>query len=223
MQVAIDGCKRLYAVDVNDEIKRIRSMKCMSKDKDFPKFMKYTHKIPVTKNGKDRPYEEIKNDRNRVAKRIDDDIVCPMNWMQERLEKIQGASTSDGTDILSLMAEKSKKAPTFNQMNKIRKIIEDYDSFTKHIIATNDFDDEDDLEILKTLEDKSEEVYQIVSKMKISFPTMYRMIEASFGYEGNTRNDRKYKNITKYTVKTMNVLYRANKDLFLSCFTSKKD
>jgi len=195
----------------------------MNRDKDYPKFMKFTHKIPVTKNGKERPYEEIKSDRNRVEKRIDENIVCPMNWMQERLEKIQGASTSDGVDIFGLMIEKPKKDPTRKQICKIRTIIEDYDAFTKHIIATNDFDDEDDLEIIRELENKSEEVYQVVSTMKISLPTMYRMIGASLGYEGKTRNDRKYKNITKYTIKTMNVLYRANKDLFLSCFLRERD
>jgi hypothetical protein len=57
-QVAIDGIKRQYAVDPNDEIARIRDMDCMKREKDYPLFMKYTHKIPVTKNGAERPYED---------------------------------------------------------------------------------------------------------------------------------------------------------------------
>jgi len=43
--------------------------------------MRYTHKIPVTHNGKERPQEEIKSDRKKVEKRIDNELICPMNWL----------------------------------------------------------------------------------------------------------------------------------------------
>lgn len=224
--MAIDGCKRIYAVNAEDEIKRIRSKECMNKDKDYPKFMKYTAKIPTTKNGKERDYSDIKADKRKVEKRIDPDIVCPMNWMQECLEKIQGLNSSNGIDIFSLMIEKPKKAPTFKQMNRIRDIVEEYDAFTRYMLTNNNYDDEDDFRNdsgVSLLKEKSEEVYEAVSKMKISLPTMYRLIEASLGYEGNTRNDRKYKKLTRYTTKTLNVLYRANPELFMSCFLKKKD
>ena len=193
-------------------------MECMSKDKDFPKFMKYTHKIPVTKNGKDRPYEEIKKDRNRVAKRIDNDIVCPMNWMQERLEKIQGASTSGGTDVCMYLIEKPKKSPTHSQMKKIRSIVEDYDSYCRHFISVSDCSDEEGLESMELIENKSQEVFEIVRNMKPTLATMYRLIESSLGYEGKVNTSKIYKNATKYTVKTLNILYRANREMFLSCF-----
>ena len=220
--MAIDGCKRIYAVSAEDEIKRIRSKECMNKDKDYPKFMKYTAKIPTTKNGKEREYDDIKADRRRVEKRIDPDIVCPMNWMQERLDKIQGLNSSNGIDIFSLMAEKPKKAKASNrQMNKIRKIVEDYDAFTKYILTNNNYEDEDDVrnnEGMSLLSNKSEEVYEAVSKMKINFITMHRLIEVSLEYDGHIIPRKRYDKATKYTTKTLNVLYRANRELFLSCF-----
>ena len=221
MQCAIDGCKRLYAVDVNDEIKRIRAQECMNKEKDFPKFMKYTHKIPVTKNGNERPYEEIKKDRNKVAKRIDDEIICPMNWMQECLDKIQGMTRIERLNILNFLVEKPKAHASHKQMSKIRRIIEDLDAFTRYYTFSDNLDYEEDNDNESLLINKSEEIYEAVSKMKIMFPTMYRLIETTFGYDSRARNDTKYKKATKYAIKTLNVLYRANKDLFLSCFIRK--
>ena len=205
-------------MDVNDEIKRIRAQKCMSMDKDYPKFMKYTHKIPVTKNGRDRDYAEIKKDRDRVAKRIDEDIVCPMNWMQECLDKIQMSPQTNTVDTLSFLVERPKAQATHLQMDKIRAIVEDLDAFTRRFLAVNDYDDGDD-DAFDLLVNKNEEIYQVVSKMKIAFPTMHRLISTSLGYDGAARNDRKYKQATKYAVKMLNVLYNAKKDMFLSCFT----
>lgn len=215
-QLAIDGCKKIFEINVNDEIKRIRSQKCMDKEKDFPKFMRYTHKIPITKNGKDRPYEEIKKDKDRVVKRIDNDIICPMNWLIECLEKIQGAGSPTGIDIKTLMVEKPKPKATDMQMRKIRKIIEDYDAFTiGYMYNDESFPTEYSESLLKN---KSEEVYEKISNMKISLSTMYRLIESCMGYNGRTNIDKVYKNATKYATKTLNVLHHSNRERFLSCF-----
>ena len=196
----------------------------MKTKQDYPKFMKYTHKITVTKNGKERSYDEIRKDRNRVERRIDKDMVCPMNWMQENLEKIQGMRINDCENILDYLTDKPEKDPTRKQMAKIRKIIEDYDAFIRRNTDNKDINnEEDESETIDVLESKADQVYNIVSKMKISLPTMYRLISSSLGYEGHTRNDRKYKKISKYTVRTLNVLYNSNQSLFLSCFTNEKD
>ena len=63
MQVAIDGCKRVFDVDANEEIARIRSQPCMNKDQDYPKFIQYTKEIPMTKNNKERPQSDIRKDK----------------------------------------------------------------------------------------------------------------------------------------------------------------
>jgi len=222
-QCAIDGCKRLYAVDVNDEIKRIRSMQCMSMDKDYPKFMKYTSKIPSVKNGKPRSNEDISKDKSKVENRIDNDIICPMNWMQENLEKIQMANNSNSEEIINYFSEKPKAKATSIQMNKIRKLVEGLDNFTRRYRTLVDLNDnsQEDFDILSELKSKYEETYKIVSSMKISFPTMYRLVESSLGYDFGSRLDRKYKNATKYTVKLLNVLYHGNKTLFLQCFSKE--
>lgn len=107
MQVIIDSCKRLYEIDGVKEIDRISKLPCMSMKKevidkngnkrmkkcDFPEFMKYTREIAVTKDGKELPQEDIEESKNKLKGRINKDLVCPMNWLQEWLDKIQGAST----------------------------------------------------------------------------------------------------------------------------------
>lgn len=220
MQVAIDGCKRLYAVDANDEIKRIRAQKCMNKDKDYPKFMKFTHKIPSTKNGKDRPYKDIAIDKKKLEKRIDKKIICPMNWMQDQLERIQGITTEDYVDDSFYLIKRPKARINNTQMNKIRNIVEEFDAFARRYSAMNQFDDDDDF-VDNTLIDKSEEVYEIVSKMKVNPATMHRLVESTLGYNNSVHKDKIYKKASKYALRTFNVLYRANKELFLGCFVRK--
>lgn len=120
MQVIIDSCKRLYEIDGVKEIDRISKLPCMSMKKevidkngnkrmkkcDFPEFMKYTREIAVTKDGKELPQEDIEESKNKLKGRINKDLVCPMNWLQEWLDKIQGASTKVNSRIFDRMCFK---------------------------------------------------------------------------------------------------------------------
>lgn len=215
-QLAIDGCKKVFAVNVNDDILRIRSQPCMKRKKDYPKFMQWTHDIPVTKNGKERPYEDIKKDKNRVKRRIDKDIICPMNWLEDCLDKIQGAEKSSYNDT----ADYFIKMPGYSDnrhVSKIRRIIEEYDGYTKRLLLllqdNPDYDDYYNLLMIKT-----EEVYDKISNIKTSRNTMNRLIGSVLGIDWGVRNEFKYKEATKYIRKTMNVLYKSNPKIFLENF-----
>lgn len=79
-QVIIDSCKRLYEIDGVKEIDRISKLPCMSMKKevidkngnvktvkcDFPQFMQYTREIKTTKDGKELPFEDIDESRNKL-------------------------------------------------------------------------------------------------------------------------------------------------------------
>ena len=218
MQCAIDGCKRVYAVNVADEIKRVRSMQCMNMEKDYPKFMRYTSKIPSVKNGKPRPHEDISRDKDKVDKRIDKDIVCPMNWMQDNLEKIQMAQYKYSEDINKFLVNRPKEKANDMQMKRIRSIIEEFDSLNRRLLSITDDNDDDDEnnDIMLALSLKTQEVFDVVSKMKMRFSTMYRLVESSLGCEYMVA--KRYKYASKYAIKTLNVLYHANPKMFLSCF-----
>jgi hypothetical protein len=216
MQCAIDGVKREYAVDPNDEIARIRDMKCMQRKKDFPLFMKYTHKIPVTKNGKERSYEDIKKDRDHVVKRIDKDIICPMNYLQTALDKIQGAPKKEAIDTAEFFV-KIKGTANNRQMSKIREMIEKYDAFVRYKMIYIQDKPENFDEILE----RTELLLEQIKKIKISAVTMNRLIETCLGVMGRANKDSQYSEAVKYMMRTFNILYQANKERFLSNFQKK--
>jgi len=178
--------------------------------------MKWTHKIPVTKNGKERPQEDIKAERNKVGKRIDEKLICPMNWLQDCLDKIQGASKDGFVDTKEFFVNNPGWANN-RQMSKIRKIVEDYDGYTKRLMGYLIDDIEDD-EILELLMLKTDETYEKLKGLKMSKITINRLVGSVIGIDMGINNDYKYKITSKYTRKMMNLLYNCNREYFLSCF-----
>lgn len=215
-QLAIDGCKRQFEVNVNDDLRRIRSQPCMKREKDFPYFMKWTKTVPLTKNGKDRSAEAIKNDKRKIAKRLDETIECPMNWLQPCLDKVQGTNKRNVVDTQKYFIVIPGRA-LGPQMSKIRNLIEDYDSYTKNIMAllTEDPDNDSYVDLLL---DKSEQLLSHLRTLRISKYTMNRLVGTVLGVDSGVRKDRQYKKSSKYVRKTLNVLYQTNKELFLNNF-----
>lgn len=228
-QVLIDGCKREYEVDGMKELDRISKMNCMSikkriKDKtgkekyikyDFPEFMKYTREIQISKNNKALPLEEIQKNRDKLKQRINPTLSCPMNWLEECLDKIQGASTVKTESITDYFIKMKGKANN-RQMTKIRKLIEDYDGIIKTLhITCND----KDLMLDKMIE-SSETLLLELNKIKIgNVITINRLVETALGIEAINGNNKK-ENITntKYCRKILNYLYKMNKNKFLMNF-----
>ena len=218
-QLAIDGCKKVFAVDVNNDIERIRSQECMKREKDYPEFMKWTHEIPVTKNGKERSYDDIRRDRNKVRKRVDSSIVCPMNWLEESLNKIQGVSKRDYVDTKDYFIKIPGEANR-HQASKIRKMIEEYDGYTKHLLfLMQDSPDVDDYFYLLLI--KTNDLLSTLNRMKISQYTINRLIGTVLGIDWGIQEENKYRQASKYVRKTLNVLYRNNREKFLKCFKNK--
>lgn len=215
-QLAIDGCKKVYSVDVNDDIQRIRSQPCMSHDKDYPAFMKYTHDIALTKNGKDRPREDIEKDKRKLKKRINPNIICPMNWVQERLDKIQGSSRSGIIDTKEYFIYMPGEANN-KQMTKIRKLVEEYDGYTKRMVAYLN-DDIDSRDMFEFLIMKTDEIMNEINKIKISKLTMNRLLSSVLGIDMGVKNNFKYKEASKYVRKMMNIMYRSDTLKFLENF-----
>lgn len=231
-QVAIDSCKREYEVDPITEIERIKNMECMNLTKeiidkngkvkkvkyDLPEFMKYTKEIKHTKNGKEIPYEEVKDKKNKIKSRINPDLECPMNWLQEILNNIQMAK-NENTIPTEEFFIKMDGVGNNRQIAKIRLLIEEYNLFVKDMLLS-----EDDNEILYDgLIEKSKEIINKLKCIKIgNIITINRLIETSLGIDkfNNNINTRKHRDF-KYTRKILNLLYRMDKDKFLINFIEK--
>lgn len=237
-QVLIDGIKRTFEVDAMSEIERIQNMPCMNRmrpkldksnnivldknnkpvmeRKDLPEFMKYVKEVPYTKNGKEIPYEEVKKSKDKIENRIDKDLICPMNWLVRRLGAIQGNRSSNNMDTKTFFIRKTGKADN-RQMGKIRKLIEDYDKWTKlHIKSKKYYYDEDDY--MDEFKEKSKEVLDAIKSCKISIITMNRLIGSVLGVEMQIGENKRYREASKYTRKMLNIMYRYDKEKFLSNF-----
>lgn len=216
-QLAIDGCKKVFSVNVNNDIARIRSQDCMKKEKGYPAFMKWTSKIPVTKNGKERTKEEIKKDQDRIKKRINSDLICPMNWLQDCLDQIQGLEKKNIVDTKNYFIKLTGNIGSSYQTSKIKKIISDYDGYTKRLLLLS-FDDPENEDYYELLLLKSKEVLESLKKYKISKVAMNHLIGAALGVDFGVRNDRKYGEASKYIRKIMNLMYQINHTTFLKNF-----
>ena len=225
-QCAIDGVKRQYAVDPTDEISRIRALPCMNRmvnigteddpvyvKKDFPLFMKYTRSVDMTKNGKERPYADIQKDKANLDKRIDTEIVCPMNWLQKVLDTIQNIQQRTSVDVGEYFIKINGK-PNNRQMTKIRKIVEEYDAYIRLHITQIDENTVNDF-----LTQEFDNVMAKLSAINIrNDAVINRLIETSLQITSNSHDRRQYKSASKYTLRMLNLLYRMDKQRFLKNF-----
>ncbi|MGL5854819.1 MAG: hypothetical protein ACRCYA_06205, partial [Cetobacterium sp.] len=219
-QVVIDGCKREYEVDALQEIARIKKMDCMinmvkSKSgdfikKDLPIFMKYTKDVPTTSKGKFREYSEIKADKEKIENRIDENLECPMNWLQDCLSSIKQSTTKETIDTKEFFIKMQGK-PKNEQMTKIRKLIMEYDNFVK----CHRFDEDGIDELIM----RNELLMDSLNKIKIgNIITINRLIETALGLESKSKITTVNSSNVRYTRKILNCLYRMNKEKFLMNF-----
>lgn len=228
-QLIIDGCKRVYEVDGNDEISRIQAQdvmhrtiitlddgKFIEKKYDFPLFMKYTRPIPYTKNGKELPFSEVNRSKKKLRDRVDPSIICPMNWVEGKLDKIQNATTVEAEPTENFFIKINGK-PEYRHVSKIAKMAKEYDEWvvntSKHFHGTDESFKEQLVAKAKYYSDE-------ISKIKTRNPaTINKLIEYSLGLNisGNYRMSI-VKSTRKYGMRILCLLYKANPTVFLSNF-----
>ena len=231
-QLVIDSCKRSYEIDGEDEIKRISQLPCMSLIKqiedengkiksikcDFPEFMKYTREIPYTKDGKELPYETVNKNKKKLRDRINYDLQCPMNWLEEWLDKIQNISSINTVPTKNFFIKMQGEANR-RQMSKIQQLAETWDGYIKYYAISFNKDNN----TFFSMVDTSKEIVDELSKIKIgNIVTINRLVELALGLscEVGASNKRQY-DPSKYTRKVLNLLYKSNKDKFLANFIVK--
>ena len=244
-QVIIDGCKREYEVDGVEEIKRIKKMPCMIRTKqiikkevkkdnngneivverlvnvkcDFPEFMKYTKEIKYTKNKKERPYKDIKEEKDKLKNRINKDFTCPMNWLEEILNEIQMSSTENSIPTENFFIKDTRRTDS-RKISKIRSLLDEYDDFSRTV---NYIDNDNEEELTLFYDELSKRFHKLVmdcQKIKTSnYNVINRLIETSLGIDSISNRYSKRGENSKYCRKMLNLLYNIDKDKFLSNFT----
>lgn len=223
LQIIIDGCKREYEINGMDEIDRIQKMPCMkmtrticrnNKEKeikcDYPKFMKYTKDIQYTKDGVEIPFEIVRANKKKIYDRINYDLECPMNWLEEILDEIEPISSTNTIPTENFFVKIEGK-PNHRQMSKIRKLVDEYDNFVKTSKEQGDN--------ISGQIDEFQKLLEQVSKVKVNnLVTINRLVESALGLENDGKGRPIDKSAVKFTRKMLNVLYKTNREKFLNCF-----
>lgn len=232
-QLVIDSCKRSFEIDGEEEIKRISKLPCMSLTKtievdddkfktikcDFPEFMRYTREIPYTKDGKELPPEVVSKNKSKLRRRINRDLQCPMNWLEEWLDKIQNISSTNTLPTKDFFIKMQGKAND-RQMSAIMKLIKEYDDYIK---SSNVTPPKSEDEYVFTIIEKANSILEKLQAINVrNVLTINRLIEVALGLssEVGASHKRKY-DPAKYTRKLLNLLYKSNKDRFLANFIGK--
>lgn len=232
-QLVIDSCKRSFEIDGEEEIKRISKLPCMSLTKtievddgkfktikcDFPEFMRYTREIPHTKDGKELPSEVVSKNKSKLRRRINPDLQCPMNWLEEWLDKIQNISSTNTLPTKDFFIKMQGKAND-RQMSAIMKLIKEYDDYVK---SSNVASPKSEDEYVFTIIEKANSILEKLQAINVrNVLTINRLIEVALGLssEVGASHRRKY-DPAKYTRKLLNLLYKSNKDRFLANFIGK--
>ena len=230
-QLIIDGCKRTYEINGEEEIKRISKLPCMSLTKtievdddkfkiikcDFPEFMRYTREIPHTKDGKELPSEVVSKNKSKLRRRINPDLQCPMNWLEEWLDKIQNISSTNTIPTKEFFIKMHGDANR-RQMTKVQHLAEYWDGYIKNYAMSKN-----DNNAFFCMVDVSREVVDEISKIKIgNIVTINRLIELALGLSSEVgASHKRLYDPSKYTRKVLNLLYKSNKEKFLTNFIGK--
>lgn len=172
---------------------------------DFPEFMLNTRKVPLTKNGKFRDYDDVKKDKAKLRSRINDDLYCPMNVLIHDLENIKSMKHIMQIPVKNFFVKVEGKANN-KQMGKIASLVEAYayDMF----FCLRDCDD-DKLTLASSLTD---ELIDKIHKIKITNrKTINRLIEIALGLTSRPKQ-----------INMLKILYLSDKKKFLENFTSEK-
>jgi hypothetical protein len=183
---------------------------------DFPTFMKYTRTVKATKGGKFRDSEDIINDVKKLNKRINYTLECPMNWVEEELNGIKRSSCYRAVDELEFLlpSDVPKDQVDYRQLNKVEEI---YDDYLKQmlVIMPRDYGYDNIKEYMSEKCDIIDDTVKRLGKIKInSQKTMLALIRIGMGRyteEWNKKFQRNYLSL-------LNLLYRSQKRMFMSCF-----
>lgn len=234
-QVEIDSSKRAYQVSCLDQIDRIKRQPCMVKQvryrddsgnlrtqkKDFPLFMKYTRDVPRARNGQEIPYQIVREGKNKIRDRINTSLVCPMNWLQDYLNKIQGVRTNDWIATEDFFVKAEGRAD-WRTTNKILEIIVDYSNDIKRDLIQQWGDPNSAL--YKMGQDMGMAVERLKALRIKNRKTINRLVQTALDLQ--SARDKVHKPLqrknAKYSRQILNCLYRSDKDRFLENFIEGK-
>jgi hypothetical protein len=192
-EICIDNAKRMYAVDIKEQIDSLNKSNLLRGSK--PLFFKYVSK----KKDKDKKIRFIKYN-------------CPMDYLQEIMNGIKPADTTHAKPIKNYIDTIDSKAESRKRKNIIEIAKKMINKFKEIQSTYNNKVDNNDKEEQKEKYRKISKVRSIylgnLSKFIMNKETIHSIImdilEEKFDF--------------KYKLELLNILYKLDKDIFLSVF-----
>ena len=202
MQIYIDSSKRLFDIDLDTELKRLKQSLNVTQNK-YPKFWKMIHSDFNTKN-------------------INTNLKCPMNYMGEL--SLTNYKSSESTIPISEFFIKHETTKSEKQKNrKVEELIEKY-SLELYNSHNQDLEIEDYLLLKDDFEDMIAEIQQMyISK---TYRSLYSWIlDRAFVITNKVKANKKNIESTLNKNKSLlfKTLYTVNPKMFLECFKTGND
>lgn len=217
MQLAIDSAKRKFALDIPSEIQYIKNQLEIPKN-GLPYFWEITKRDKRKKRSLEKSLREQRENKEKIHKKINNKLVCPMNYMYNL--KLTKYKSSVATIPISKFLAPCEIKETRRKNEKILKLIE------KYAIDLQDF------EIKQKLNDDIwyEDEYPVIMNQfdelvkdirKIGIPQNYKgltywLINRAFRIPEQTKNCKDILKNNKPML--LKVLYEVNPTAFLECF-----
>jgi hypothetical protein len=199
-QIYIDSSKRLFDIDLDVELKRLKQSLNIAQNK-YPQFWKMIHSDFNTKN-------------------ININLKCPMNYMSEL--SLMNYKSSESTIPISEFFVKYETTKSEKQKNrKVEELIEKY-SLELYDGHNQDLEAEDYL----LLKDDFEDMIAEIQKMYISknYYSLYSwLLDRAFIITSKVKVNRHNIGsiINKNKSLLFKTLYTVNPKMFLECFTTE--
>lgn len=209
-QIAIDNAKRAFAVDVNEEIRRIKA------DMNIEE-----HKLPLFW----KPIKEYNDRRNNGGKakrqslsNYNEELICPMNFLYNY--KISCVNYNTQIYPMDKFFKTYKLSEDRRKCIKVENVIEKY-SFNLHTYNINQTMDEGDYILLRDDFDQMIEDIRNIYISKNYIGLMSFLINRAFVITAGAKRNRKYTNsvLGKNRPILLKTLYIINPEQFLKCFS----
>ena len=216
-----DAAEEILKEDISEQKTSMR------RGRPLPRFWKYTHKIPRTKNGKFRDPDDIKEARRKFEERIDYRIKCPMNYLQEALDDIERMKPKRRIPVDEFLNPIKGRVDS-RQENKVLEFAKRLDTAIKRYQCSKKRDysyaNDPDMNLIayNTLKEETDEILKDMRKSirNMNCATMQQIIRLSMGggeHMGIPEDFRKA--FQRYDKKILQLLYDYDKEKFLSCFS----
>ena len=220
-QIAIDNAKRKYDVDLSQEISIIKEDLEINK-KGLPLFWQLTKKDKMKCSNPEEKNRRNKISKERIRSRINNNIVCPMNYLYGlELNKYRA---SEPTLPMKDFFVKHELKIQHRIARKVEEFIEKYSQeLQKYVLNHDGINWKDDKEEYYLLRSDYDNLINDLRQLKLGkkyVGLMSWLINRAFiigaGMKRNVNTSNT--NINKNKSILMKTLYDVDRDTFLSCF-----